>query len=99
VQANSWAESALVSYEVGKLEFNSMISAQLRQLQFELQKLRYKTTILQNLSELDEILGRLPVQTKTMVGAEDVSDGNSSKSSHNGRSASNRSFGLYWGLK
>ena len=97
VQVDSWAESALVSYEVGKLEFNSMISAQLRQLQFELQKLRYKTTILQNLAELDEILGRLPVQVKPT--AENVSDHKSSNQSHNGQSANNSSFGRYWGLK
>jgi outer membrane protein TolC len=99
VQADSWAESALVSYEVGKLEFNSMISAQLRQLQFELQTLRYKTTVLQNLAELDEILGRLPVEAENTAAAEDVSDRGSRIPSRNGSSASDRSFGRYWGLK
>ncbi len=57
VQAEQWASSSLSAYEVGKIEFNTMIAAQIRLLRFELQASNYLFTIYQKRAELEEILG------------------------------------------
>ncbi len=57
VQARQWAESAMFSYEVGKVDFSAMISAQLRVLKFELQAKQYLFQFYRKLADLDEILG------------------------------------------
>jgi len=57
LQAEHWAQSALVAYEVGKLEFDSMISAQIRLLRFHLQKEDYLFQIYRKRSELEALLG------------------------------------------
>jgi outer membrane protein TolC len=57
VQADQWAQSSLSAYEVGKLEFNTMIGAQIRLLRFELQASNYLYTIYQKRAELEELLG------------------------------------------
>ncbi|MCF8067389.1 MAG: TolC family protein [Desulfobacterales bacterium] len=57
LQADQWARSALSAYEVGKLEFNTMINAQIRLLRFELQKQQYLFEIYQKITELEKVLG------------------------------------------
>jgi outer membrane protein TolC len=57
LQAEQWASSSLTAYEVGELEFNTMIGAQIRLLRFELQTENYLFKIYQKRAELEEILG------------------------------------------
>jgi outer membrane protein TolC len=57
VQSEQWARSSLAAYEVGKVEFNTMINAQIRMLRAELQAKRYLYSIYQNRAELEETLG------------------------------------------
>jgi outer membrane protein TolC len=62
VQSEQWARSSLAAYEVGKVEFNTMIKAQIQLLRAELQAKRYLYTIYQKLAELEEIIGG-PLET------------------------------------
>jgi len=57
LQAEQWASSAQISYEVGKLEFNSMIKAQIQLLRFNLQADTYLFRFLQKQAELNEMIG------------------------------------------
>ncbi len=57
LQAEQWANSSLSAYEVGKLEFNTMIGAQIRLLRFELQTSNFIFRIYQKRAELEEVLG------------------------------------------
>jgi outer membrane protein TolC len=57
VQSEQWARSALAAYEVGKIEFNTMLTAQIRLLRNELRAKRYVYTIYQKLAELEETIG------------------------------------------
>ena len=57
VQSEQWARSALAAYEVGKVEFNTMVNAQIRLLRVELQATRYLYNIYQKRAELEEVLG------------------------------------------
>jgi len=57
VQSEQWARSSLAAYEVGKVEFNTMVSAQIMLLRAELQAKRYLYSIYQKLAELEEIIG------------------------------------------
>jgi outer membrane protein TolC len=57
LQAEQWASSSLTAYEVGELEFNTMIGAQIRLLGFELQTENYLLKIYQKRAELEEVLG------------------------------------------
>ncbi len=57
VQADQWAQSALNAYEVGKVDFGTMLSAQLRVLALERQTKQYQFQYYRKLSGLDEILG------------------------------------------
>jgi len=57
VQAEQWARSSLAAYEVGKVEFNTMVNAQILLLRAELQAKRYLYTIYQKLAELEEVIG------------------------------------------
>ena len=57
VQSEQWARSALAAYEVGEIEFNTMINAQIRLLHNELRAKRYVYTIYQKLAELEETIG------------------------------------------
>jgi len=60
-QAEQWAKSTLAAYQVGELEFDTMIRAQLQTLRLELQSDRYLYNIYQKRAELEELLGG-PVQ-------------------------------------
>jgi len=57
VQSEQWAHSSLAAYEVGKVEFNTMVSAQILLLRAELQAKRYLYSIYQKLAELEELIG------------------------------------------
>lgn len=57
LQAEQWANSAQIAYEVGKLEFNSMISAQIKLLRMKLQADTYLIRYFQKVAELEELLG------------------------------------------
>jgi len=57
VQAEHWARSSLTAYEVGKVNFNTMINAQIRLLRFELQSENYLFSLYKKRAELEELLG------------------------------------------
>lgn len=57
VQAELWARSSLSAYEVGKVEFSTMINAQIRLLRFELQSEDYLFSFYKKRAELEEVLG------------------------------------------
>jgi outer membrane protein TolC len=57
LQADQWASSSLSAYEVGAVEFNTMIGAQIQLLRFELQTANYMFRIYQKRAELEETLG------------------------------------------
>jgi outer membrane protein TolC len=57
VQAEQWARSSLSAYEVDKVEFNTMINAQIRLLRFELQAQNYLFSLYKKRAELEEVLG------------------------------------------
>jgi cobalt-zinc-cadmium efflux system outer membrane protein len=57
LQADQWARSSQSAYEVGTIEFNTMISAHIRLLRFELQADKYLYDVYQRRAELEEILG------------------------------------------
>ncbi|MBW2615614.1 MAG: TolC family protein [Deltaproteobacteria bacterium] len=57
IQAEQWARSSLSAYVVNKVEFNTMINAQMRLLRFELKSMRYLFNVYQKRAELEEILG------------------------------------------
>ncbi|MDH3875530.1 MAG: TolC family protein [Desulfobacteraceae bacterium] len=57
VQAEQWARSSLTAYEVGKVNFNTTINAQIRLLRFELQSENYLFSLYKKRAELEEVLG------------------------------------------
>lgn len=57
LQAEHWAQSSLVAYEVGKLAFDSMIDAQIRLMRFHLKKEDYLFQIYRKRAELEALLG------------------------------------------
>jgi len=57
LQADQWARSSQIAYEVGSIEFNTMLNAQIRLLQFELQAEKYLFDIYRKRAELEELLG------------------------------------------
>jgi outer membrane protein, heavy metal efflux system len=65
LQAKQWADSAQSAYEVGKLEFNSLINAQLQVLRLQLQADTYLYRLYQKRAELEELVGGpLPVSSE-----------------------------------
>jgi len=63
VQAEQWVRSSLSAYEVGKVEFSTMINAQIRLLRFELQSENYLFSLYKKRAELEEVLGG-PILTR-----------------------------------
>jgi outer membrane protein TolC len=57
LQADQWASASQAAYEVGSLEFNTMLNAQIRLLRFELQADQYLFDIYRKRAELEEVLG------------------------------------------
>ncbi|MBU1564532.1 MAG: TolC family protein [Proteobacteria bacterium] len=56
-QASQLADSSLAAYSVGKVEFNSMLSARIRLERVELKSEKYKYEAYKKLAELEEIVG------------------------------------------
>jgi len=56
-QTANWSLAALSAYEVGKVDFDTMINAHLRVLRFELQAERYQFQLNQKLIELETLAG------------------------------------------
>ncbi len=57
IQAAQWAESSRFSYEVGKVNFNTMVSAQLHELKLERQAIQYLFQYYRKMASLDRLLG------------------------------------------
>jgi cobalt-zinc-cadmium efflux system outer membrane protein len=57
LQAKQWADSAQSAYEVGKLEFNSLINARMQVLRLQLQADTFLYRLYQKRAELEELLG------------------------------------------
>jgi outer membrane protein TolC len=57
LQADQWARSSQSAYEVGSIEFNTMINAQIRLLRFELQADNYLFETYRKRAQLEELLG------------------------------------------
>jgi cobalt-zinc-cadmium efflux system outer membrane protein len=57
LQADQWARSSQSAYEVGSVEFNTMINAHIRLLRFELQADKYLYDVYQKRAELEETIG------------------------------------------
>lgn len=58
LQAEQWARSSLAAYEVGEVEFNTMMNAKIRLLRLELKAESYLFEIYQKRAELEEVVGR-----------------------------------------
>ncbi len=56
-QTAGWSRSALSAYEVGKVDFDTMIKAHMRALQFQLQAERYRFQVYQKLTDLETLAG------------------------------------------
>ena len=57
VKAEQWVRSSVTAYEVGKVNFNTTINAQIRLLRFELQSENYLFSLYNKRAELEEVLG------------------------------------------
>ncbi len=57
LQAEQWARSSMAAYRVGKVEFNTMIKAQIRLLRIELKTATYLYKIYRKRAELEETIG------------------------------------------
>lgn len=57
VQAEQWAEASLAAYEVGKVPFETMLSARVRLIRYQLRTDRYRFEQLKKIAELKELLG------------------------------------------
>lgn len=68
LQAEHWARSSLSAYAVGKVEFNTMINAQIRLIRFELQAQKYLYSLRRKRAELEELLGG-PLDERSVIGS------------------------------
>lgn len=57
-QAEKWSESSMSDYKVGKINFNAMISAHIKELKYKLKKEKYQFDILIKAAELQELAGK-----------------------------------------
>lgn len=55
IQTEQWTRASLSAYEVGKVDFDTMIDAHLRQIRFGLQAERYLYSMYQGLARLEEL--------------------------------------------
>lgn len=69
LQTDQWARASLAAYEVGKVDFDTMINAHVRRLQFGLQAERYHYSIYKSLARLEELTA-LGVEQESAEGAE-----------------------------
>ncbi|MDA8139839.1 MAG: hypothetical protein M0036_14405 [Desulfobacteraceae bacterium] len=56
-QAEQWADSAQAAYEVGKLEFSTLINAQMQVLRMRLKADMYRFRLYQKRAEMEEMMG------------------------------------------
>lgn len=80
-QTANWSLSALSAYEVGKVDFDTMIKAHLRTLRFELQAERYRFQLYQKLTELETLAGIAMVDIAVTENPDTVSAATVSKAS------------------
>lgn len=59
-RANQWARSAVDAYQVGQVEFDTMINARIRVLKYKQEAARLFYTIYQKKAELAALIGNLP---------------------------------------
>ncbi len=57
LQATHLADASLAAYSVGKVEFNTMLSARIRLLRIELKAENYKYQVYKKVAELEELIG------------------------------------------
>lgn len=57
LQATHLADASLAAYSVGKVEFNTMLSARIRLLRIELKAEYYKFQVYKKVAELEELIG------------------------------------------
>lgn len=74
-QTRAWAGSSMDSYEVGKMEFNTMMTAQIRLLRSELKAEDYRYQIHRKLAELEQLCGG-PLTGATPETSPQPSEGN-----------------------
>lgn len=60
LQTDQWARASLAAYEVGKVDFDTMINAHVRRLQFGLQADRYRFSMYKSLARLEELAALAP---------------------------------------
>lgn len=65
IQAQQWAESAMIAYQVGKIDFNAMISSRLRVLNMARQEEQYLYQYYRKAAALEEITGGRPAEINT----------------------------------
>ena len=57
IQSSNLADASLAAYSVGKVEFNTMLSARIRLLQIELGAEKYKYQTYTKITELEQLIG------------------------------------------
>jgi outer membrane protein TolC len=64
IQVEQWADSSLAAYAVGKVEFNTMLVARVRQLQVQLKEEQYISQVYRKIAELEEVVGQPLIEVK-----------------------------------
>jgi outer membrane protein TolC len=72
-QTANWSLSALSAYEVGKVDFDTMITAHLRTLRFELQAKQYRFQLYQKVVGLETVAGIMMKDLALAGGSVDIS--------------------------
>lgn len=76
-QTREWANSSLAGYQVGKMEFNTMMQAQIRLLRSQEKAKNYLFAIYQKWAELEELLGGpLPMEESKKDNSDNEKKGN-----------------------
>lgn len=66
LQATQWRDSTIAAYQVGKVEFSTLMNAAMRQVRFELKQARYLYSAYQKMARLEALVGAnslIPPQT------------------------------------
>lgn len=64
IQVEQWADSSLAAYAVGRVEFNTMLAARVRQLQTQLKEEQYISQVYRKIAELEEVVGQPLIEVK-----------------------------------
>lgn len=84
LQADQWSQASLAAYEVGKVDFDTMINAHVRRLRFGLQADRYRASVHKSLSRLQELTG-LPIEQGEKQGQAGPTDSRAAAADKSGR--------------